>query len=108
MVYPGKYMSDDPARDVERCYEAQEVQYAMEDSCATCDCCGRTCGAEDHYDVNGKIACDAECAKKLLSEKELNQIVDEFIDNNLDFIIDEWLEDHTIEAGHEYQMQYGD
>ena len=105
-VFPGKFMSDDPVWDAERYYEAQEADYAMRNSCARCDCCGMDCGAEDHYDVNGKIACSRECARKLLTDKELDDVVDEYIDAHLDEIIDEWLDEHVITANEEYDMQY--
>lgn len=122
-----RQFTDEPDLDAERYYEAQEVQYAMENSCATCDCCGRDCGAEEHFDVNGRIACSEVCARKLLSDGELSEIkddfvrdhpaevtdlkrfnekVDEYIEDNLDEIIDEWLEDHVIEAGTEYELQH--
>ena len=90
------YRTNDPVADAERYYEAQETQYALENECAICECCGRPCGAEEHYDVFGRVACSKECAKEIIAKDE----------DLYDDVLDEWLEDNVIEAGHEYKAQY--
>ena len=83
------FITDDPIADAERYYNEQEDEFARVNATAYCECCGKACGAEDHYKIFGQIACSKECARKLIMDEDIEEV------------IDEWIEMQTAVAGEE-------
>lgn len=75
--------TDDPVRDAERFFEHQEREYDEQNRTEFCECCGKPCGAEPHYKIFDMTACSKECAKKLLDEDAIEEIVDDYIDEQM-------------------------
>lgn len=89
------YRTDDPVQDAERYYEEQEAKYAVVDNKAICECCHCSCGAESHFRLwDETVACSKECARKLLTKEDIDEIVDE------------WLDDQKVDGGYEAEMEW--
>ena len=76
------YRTDDPVRDAARYYDELDKEYQIASEKAHCECCGKACGGDDHFNLWGDvIACSYECALKLLSEDDKEDILLDWIED---------------------------
>ena len=88
------FRTENPVADAERYYEEQEEAWMRQNESVHCECCGKACGAVPHFKLFGyQIACSEKCARKLLSEENVGDIVNDWLFDQRVEEEPEWWED---------------